>query len=583
MTEAEREKIISDDFADFIIDYNHYNVIFDSFTDSVINTINQNYSIIHLPVQNMEFNSISKFGYYSIPSCFGLLSNTVEKVDHSSHYSTFLTQDETDMGVKLGAGTLIGFVDTGIEYTHTAFLNEEGKTRIVSIWDQTIQSTDSYPPNLHYGTEYTREQINDAILQSNPYDYVPSKDEIGHGTMIAGFAAGSPNVSNGFTGLAPGAELVIVKLKQAKPYLREFFEIPDNIPCYQETDIIMGVKYLDEVAEKLKRPMIICIGLGTSLTDHEGGRIVSSYLASIASKPLRSVIVAGGNEGNRPNHFYGHNLVANIGEDVLLRVGHEDKGFAMQFWGLSPNYFWIDLYEPGNTLLTRVPPIDKATEQLNFMNTTIVIDVLLDLPNFYEQAIVIRFHNPLPGDWRFRVFGASTDLPMEYHFWLPIHNFLSEGTAFLKPDYYTTLTGPSNNAYVLTTVAYDAEQVAIDIESGKGFTVSNRPKPDIAAPGVNILCPFLDNTYRIGTGSSLSAAFTAGIASRIYEWAIIRENFPTMDHFIMKKVLIQSACRFPEIDYPNQEWGYGFISLDRINTVLDGLISIQCLWNDTKK
>lgn len=579
MTEAERQRIISQEYADFIIDYNHNYSIFEDVEDSTLNPINSNIAIIHTPVDNMSFNSISKYGYYSIPSCYGLLSNEVLGLNSLWNFDamhTYENESKTSGGMT-GAGVLIGFIDTGIDYTHLAFLDAENKTRIARIWDQTIQSENPIHSANNYGTVYTREQINTALMAENPFEVVPSVDNIGHGTMLAGFATGTLNQANKIVGIAPGAELVIVKLKQAKPYLLDFFEISQNAICYQENDIMMGVKYLDDIARELKKPLIICLGLGNSLSDHAGGRTISRYLAYISSQRVRSVIVAGGNEGNRDNHFYSNYLAPSTFEDVYLKVGEGEEGFSMQFWGLSPNYFWIDLFAPGDVFLARVPPINTETTVVEYEDSTVIIDILLNIPYFYEQSIIFRFHNPKAGEWKFHVFGASGEISMEFHFWLPLHNFLSEKTAFLESDPFTTLTGPSNNTNLITTVAYNPTTVSLEYNSGKGFTVNNSAKPDVTAPGVNVVCPFPGNQYILGAGSSLSAAFTAGVAARIFEWAIVKGNFPDMNHAVMKKVMVQSAYRIPDLTYPNRDWSYGILSIDRIPVVLDELLNLKTI------
>ena len=142
-----------------------------------------------------------------------------------------------------GRGVLIGFIDTGIDYTNPAFRYSDGSSRIVRIWDQTIQ--DGTPPvGILYGADYTREQINAALLSENPYDLVPSRDMNGHGTFLAGVACGSESENGDFIGAAPQSEIIMVKLKEAKQYLRDFFFVKDGVPAYQENDIMMAVSYL---------------------------------------------------------------------------------------------------------------------------------------------------------------------------------------------------------------------------------------------------------------------------------------------------------------------------------------------------
>ena len=155
-----------------------------------------------------------------------------------------------------GRGVLIGFIDTGIDYTNPAFRYSDGSSRIVRIWDQTIQ--DGTPPvGILYGADYTREQINAALLSENPYDLVPSRDMNGHGTFLAGVACGSESENGDFIGAAPQSEIIMVKLKEAKQYLRDFFFVKDGVPAYQENDIMMAVSYLNGVANILNRPLVI--------------------------------------------------------------------------------------------------------------------------------------------------------------------------------------------------------------------------------------------------------------------------------------------------------------------------------------
>lgn len=573
MTETERNRIISEEYADLIVDYTYNYDKLKDLEDSTLNPINSLYSVIHVPVALFGVDSISRFGYYTIPSCYGLLSNEVNK---TTVLNTAVGKlEELNSLNPTGRGVLIGFIDTGIDYTHPAFLDTRNHTRIASIWDQTIQSEATTMSSLNFGTEYSRIQINEALRSPNPFDIVPSKDEIGHGTMLAGFAAGSANPLRNFVGTAPGAELAVVKLKEAKSFIKDFYEIPKEATCYQENDIILGIKYLDQVARTLSKPLIICLGVGASLGDHSGGRVISRFLSEVSTGFDRSVVVAGGNEGNRGTHYFSNYMASTNNEEVYLRVGEDTKGFSLQFLGVSPNYFWIDLYGPGNAYLSRVPPVDKQTAVINFESTTIHIDALLNIPYFYDQSIILRFHNPEPGDWKFHIYSSTQELSMNFHFWLPLHNFLSDKTFFLKPDNFTTLTDPSNNKTLISTVAYNPTNLTLEYNSGKGFNISDDPKPDLTAPGVNIVCPYPNNQYVLGAGSSLSAGFTAGVSARVFEWALVQENLPEMNHSILKKTMIQSAFRFPNIEYPNREWGYGILTLDRMKTMLEILASLN--------
>ncbi len=263
MSPEERYKITSSDYADFIIEGNNrINEIAGNPEYSVL-ALEDNYAVAYLPSEYMDFNSVRVFGYDAIPKIYGLLS-------YVSLESSGITQLRGEPGFDLeGEGVLIGFIDTGIDYISQAFRNADQSTRIVSIWDQTLD-TGAYPENFYYGTEFNQEQINSALQNRNPLSVVPTNDENGHGTMLAGVAAGTVMEENGFAGVAPKSELVVVKLKQAKPYLKEFFRVPQNSVSFQSNDILMGVSYLNQLAARLNRPLVICLGVGTNQGDHEG-------------------------------------------------------------------------------------------------------------------------------------------------------------------------------------------------------------------------------------------------------------------------------------------------------------------------
>jgi subtilisin family serine protease len=561
MTETERNRIISNDYADLIIGYMENTGLLQNFQNSIADIVDDTLTILHFPVENMTPNSISRFSYQAIPLLYGLLSSDNINPCQFTRLPPLFTSDYT------GKGVLIGFIDTGIDYRHPAFLTAANQTRIVSIWDQSINSGNP-PGGFNYGTEYTREQINLALTDTEPYQIVPSKDEIGHGTMIAGMAAGSPSPETNFSSTSMDAELIVVKLKEAKTYLKDFFVIPRASICYQENDIIMGIKYLNEVAIRENKPLVICFGLGTNKSDHAGNRPMSRYLASISRIYGRAVVVAAGNEGNRDCHYFG-SLPANLTfDDVSMQVGDGEAGFTIQFWGTSPNYFWVDLFAPNGDFLARVPPIHNNTTIIEYEDTSIVVDTILDAPYSTEQFIILRFQKPIPGIWRFYVFGAAGDLPMKFHMWLPLHQFITPETIFLRSDNNTTVTDPGNNENLICMTAFDSRNDTLYYNAGLGFTVTNYPKPDLAAPGVNMVVPFPEYQYTISTGSSLSAAYAAGVIADLFQWGITEGNLTYMNNQLIKNVLTQSAIRRPELTYPNPEWGYGILAPERIITAL---------------
>ena len=293
-----RQYIISDDYADFIVENGSPLSRFSAIENTCQTPLTNSHTAVFVPIANVPENIIQSYGYSVFPSCFGLM-------DTGSLEASGITRTRNIPAFNLrGNGILIGIIDTGIDYTHEAFRNADGTTRIVSIWDQTIQ-TGSPPQGFLFGSEYTREQINQALSDPNPLTVVPSVDEDGHGTFLAGIAAGNSNDAQNFSGVVPESGIIVVKLKQAKTYLRQFFRIPDGPICYSETDIIFGVNYLMAIARNLGLPISICIGFGTSQGAHDERGILSSYLSLLADYSGVAITIAGGNEGNTGHHFHG--------------------------------------------------------------------------------------------------------------------------------------------------------------------------------------------------------------------------------------------------------------------------------------
>ena len=174
---------------------------------------------------------------------------------------------------------------------------------------------------------------------------VPSIDENGHGTAIAGVAAGS-NISEGtiFSGAAPDADILVIKLKPCKQYLRDYYLIPDDVVAYQSTDIMMALQYADTFAESFVRPVIFCIALSSSYGSHNGTSPLSNYMNRLANKRSRVFVTGGGNEGNSAHHYEGNLSPENgrqdeMQEEIEIRVGEGEKGFIAEIWGNTPNVF----------------------------------------------------------------------------------------------------------------------------------------------------------------------------------------------------------------------------------------------------
>lgn len=568
MTGEDRGKITSEDYIDLIVDYRNNPYLMETFgKDAVVQVMNDIYAIIHVPASELTARTL-EFRYSELPNLFGL-------TDEAALQASGVTELRSMPNFNLrGEGVLVGIVDTGIDYTNPVFLHPDGTTKIAAIWDQTITSEIS-PFNTEFGTEYTREQINAALGSENPLDIVPSTDTVGHGTMMAAIAAGNEIPEEGFFGIAPDAELVVVKLRQAKQAFRRYFVIPENSICFQENTIMWGAQYCVFTARNLRRPLALCLGVGSSQGAHDGSSPLSIVLNIAGSFPNNVFVTSVGNEGNRGRHYYGVIDPALGSNTVELYVGENEKGFSMELWGDAPGIYSIDILSPTGEFIPRIPASLKVNRVISFIfeSTVIYVDYQIIESLTGDQLILMRFENISPGIWRFNVYGQG-DLTTGFHIWLPMGDFITDDTYFLQPNIYTTLLAPSAAISPIAVTAYNPVNGNLYVNSGRGYSRANVVKPELAAPGVNYLAPTLEHTFTRYTGTSAAAAHTAGIAALALEWGTVRGNQPNMDSIEVKNYLIRGAIRRANLTYPNRDWGYGVIDVFNVFDILRADISV---------
>ena len=567
MTEEERGRITSEDYTDLIIELNQNPRLLEQIPDATVQIMNDWFAIAYIPVSHLSLQTISRYGYSALPFAFGLTSEI------SLEASGILRLRRIPVFNLRGEGVLIGIIDTGIDYTNPVFRRSDGTTKIAAIWDQTIE-TDRYPAGYLYGTEYLSADINEALNSPNPLEIVPSTDENGHGTMLAGIAAGSEDRTNDFSGVAPDSELVVVKLKYMKQALRDFYIIPPGVPAYQENDIMWGVQYVIEVARRLQRPIAICLGLGTSQGAHDGFGGLGTLLYLTGDFPGVAISVSAGNEGTMRRHFFARVDAQTGYSTVELNVGENEAGFTMELWGKAPNTYSIDILSPTGEYIPRISERLTVNREISFVfeRTRIYIDYQMIETRTGDQVIVMRFVAPTSGIWRFQVYTRG-DLEGSFHIWLPMNGFISESTYFVQPDPYTTITSPGNTTIPITVTAYSPINNNLYQRASRGYTRTGVIKPELAAPGVNIQAPTLEHGYTEISGTGAAAAHTTGVAAILLEWGSVRNNYPGINSIEVKKFLIRGANRSPTLTYPNRDWGYGMIDIYNVFDMLRADIS----------
>lgn len=557
------ERIISEDYADFIIEIGfRENEARQEYKDLCIQDIGYKFSAIYYPLSEINPISVGEDTYIAIPKLFGLM-------DTSAVEATGALRLQRVRGTSLtGNGVIVGFIDTGIDYTNDIFKNVTGRTRILSIWDQSDQSG-THPQGIEIGSEYTREDIDRALQSENPYSIVPTKDTQGHGTFMAGVACGSEDVENNFIGAANESQIAVVKLKKAKKYLRDFYLIEENVQdVYQENDIMQAVTYLRNLSRRESKPLVLVLGLGTGSGQRSGGSALSQQLNDLGEMIGCCVVTCAGNEGNARLHYKGSVLNKEY-EDVELRVGEGTNGFTMELWGNSPDIISVAFISPSGEMISRIPARVGQSDTVEFLLEKSKIDISYSLVEAGGgvELIFMRFIDPTPGVWIIRVYGNNI-LEGDYNIWLPIKQFIDKETYFLKPNPDITLTVPSTTQATITVAAYDNMTNALFTDSSRGFTRTNEIKPDITAPGVNVYGPGINNNYVRKSGTSVAAALVAGNCAQLMQWGIVEKNETQMKTNYIKNFLIRGAIRDRNIVYPSKEWGYGKVNVYEAFSIL---------------
>lgn len=561
--------VASEDFADFIAPYftTPEEFIRSQGTDC-IDFVNSTLAVVYVPLSTVTPSTYTSYTYSAVPKLYSLLDVT------SMDAAGITPAGELPVLNNQGAGVIVGFVDTGINYTDSLFRNVDGSTRIIGIWDQTNNSDNSN--NIEnetvkpfsafsalYGTQYTAEEINLALNSDNPASIVPTRDENGHGTFLASIAAGNRDERAGFSGAAPQASIAMVKLKPAKQYLRDFYLIQDGAEAYQENDIMMGVSYLYFLARKYSMPLVVCIPLGTNIGSHMGMSRLGQYLNQVSLSNGSAVITAAGNETGARHHF---RAVMDASTDEVtaeLRVGEREAGFSMELWAENMGAYTVGFISPTGEVAREISVPLRGENTVSFLLEQTQITVYTQIADVSagSQFIFMRFETPMSGIWRILIRN-SLDIRETFHLWLPVRGFITDETYFLRPDPDTIITDPGNARYPITVTAYDHTKNSIYIHASRGYSLSGRIKPDLAAPGVNILGASVSGRRLTRmSGTSVSAAHLAGAAAILLNWGVLNANYPYLNTPVLKSIFVRGAQRNPALTYPNREFGYGTLDL----------------------
>lgn len=546
-----KEKIYSEEYRDFI--YTGNVSFWKRFLDdsSCRIPLEYGFELLHLDMEETQNLPLYLFPYASIPRCYA-------PQDMQALSQMGITQIQMFPGLELyGEGVLIGIVDSGINYQDPVFRRLDGSTKIISIWDQTI-STGSSPEGLPYGSEYTKAEIDAALRSNDPGQMVPTMDEVGHGTYLASLACGSGDAQEEFQGAAPEAELAVVKLKEAKTYLREYYFIASGEACYQENDIMAGIFYLQKLAQREGKPMILCIALGSNLGGHSGATPLPGYLEVLGNQMGYGIVVGTGNEADKRHHFLGQ-LKENQSERIEINVENHVSGFVMELWTEIPNVISVSIISPTGENSGQIPVRvrDRRYEYI-FEQTQVNVSNRLLEEGTNSQLVFLQFDGPLSGIWQINVQGMQLGNGV-FHGWIMQQDFLSGEVFFLRSNPDETIMEPGNTLSAACAAYYQGTDKAVAVSSGRGYTRTNLIKPDFATPGINILGVNLRGQFVERSGSSAAVALTAGAEALLMEWLLRRGEMVSSSQ--LKNLLILGTIRETGQEYPNREWGNGRLNL----------------------
>lgn len=495
-----------------------------------------------------------------------------------------------------GKGVLVAVLDSGIQYLLSDFQNEDG-SRILYLWDQTLQPDASRgflpPMGFGEGVEFTKKDIDRAIRMDS--QIVPSRDMIGHGTAVAGIAAGSAG-SPLYQGVAPESELLIVKVGGNRVMERRNLPRDGQVETdsFQETaastgvtpstqnfplttDLMRAITYVLQKAEELGRPVAVNISIGDTYGAHDGTSLLERFIDAASEKGRNSICIGSGNEavtgGHRVVRLFrqgngGASMTPFEGEAVELSVAPNEQSVNVQIWKNYVDEITLELTAPSGE---RYPVLLAQTGKQEWItgNTRVLIYVSPPTPYsvneeiFFDFIPMEKFINS--GIWTFTLRPVGENR-QDIHFFLPNAVVRNSQTRFLRPDPYLSMTIPAFASRAITVGAYDGVLNAAADFSGRDREIGEAErvffaadiKPDIAAPGVGITAPSTDGQYRSFTGTSFATPIVTGSAALLLEWGIVRGNDPFLYGEKLKAYLRKGAR--PLLDtplYPNIRTGYG--------------------------
>ncbi len=502
-----------------------------------------------------------------------------------------------------GKNTIVGIVDTGIDYNHADFKDAAGVNRILYVWDQTGKSG-AGPTEIEgsYGTECDADDLKSGACQVT--------DESGHGTHITGTAAGR---SNTYGGVAPDASIIIVKYKAEL----EFNDGYAN-PVFSTT-ICEGAYYVFRKAETLGLPAVVNLSLGTHIGPHDGTSLFEECLDSLVEGSKgRAIIVAGGNENSEEDIYTGlhagYDVAGEAATNFEVRSFQAGKLFYIDIWGArgSDLSFALAAHElaskrsqqtdfaiPGGSkrgtlFKNNVSYEINAGEEASSLNGKPHVGITITIADSVTKPESYNFDLIVSGNGHFDAW-LYPDKPAS------IVNFTTlsgshYGKLFVPGDRKMSIASPATAKNVIGVAAYTTRnrwdagasccQVSYTVGDLLDFSSvgpSADPsvtgqKPEIAAPGAMIASAksqnahadsnlvMSDGKHMLMAGTSMAAPFVAGTVALLFS-ANPDYTFEDIERYVTQSAYVDSFVG----TVPNDSWGYGKLDvLGAVEAALNG-------------
>lgn len=473
-----------------------------------------------------------------------------------------------------GKGVLVGMIDSGINYLNREFIREDDTSRILRIWDQNVQMKEK--SDFKFGTVYYNEEINEAIklhrLGGDPYSIVNCKDEVDHGTKMAGII-GARGYNGQMQGVAHDCDFLVVKLVQSPNYKKRLRENNlKQVPVYSNTEILSAIEFLRKTAKEIGRPLVIFCGVGSQDGSHDGYNITSRFINSLANEEGIIFVTGTGNSGDAEGHAMKY--IKNVGEveTIELEVSKNMKYFEFYIWIQKPDIMSLNVVDPSGEEMGYFVPKIYSTYEKNFylLNTNLKV-IAYNPENFTgHQVFLLVFTDIKSGIWRLNLRGDYITNG-RFDIWLPDKTLLPDGTKFLNSNPNTTLTIPSTAKRVTSVAYYNSINNSILSSSGRGWDSNEIISPDLTADGINILTTSgEDNKIIPVSGSSVATAIVAGAICLLIQWQIRNLKDSGVYSVKLRSFLIYGAKRDENYEYPNKDIGYGKLDLLESFNVIGG-------------